>query len=86
MSENITDADFLLEQFKYRSKTRTVRQFVEGIPSTDGTQMHGCTNMPASRIRRILGELYGLGLVKVIEVVDGEEVWTSTTTKDRLAL
>jgi hypothetical protein len=86
MGEHVDDTDFLLEQFKHHGKTRTVKQFVEGISTKDGAMAQGATGMPASRVRRTIGELYGLGLVKVDKVVDGEEYWTPTTTKDRLTL
>ena len=39
--------------------------------------------MPASRLRKAVGWLYGRGYVKVDSVVDGKEVWRIATIQER---
>jgi hypothetical protein len=85
MPEAMTDTDWILDLFNYAPGKRTIEEFVKGCKAEDGTRFSS-TGLPASRVRRAIGELYGLGFVKVVEVADGCPVWGKTSVEERCSL
>jgi hypothetical protein len=81
-----TDADYILELFNYAPAEKTIEVLVKGSKSDSNEHMYHQTGLPASRVRRAIGKLYGLGLVKVVAVVDGCPVWSKTTIDERCSL
>jgi len=85
MSEPMTDADYILDLLNYAPGKRTIEEFVKGCKAEDGTRFSS-TGFPASRVRRAIGKLYGLGFVKAVAIVDGQPVWAKTTIEERCGL
>jgi hypothetical protein len=86
MPEAMTDADWILELFNYEPTHKTIDVLVRGAKSDKSEHHYHQTGLPASRVRRAIGELYGLGFVKVVEVVNGEPVWAKTSLDERCGL
>lgn len=61
---------------RHDQRGATVKQLVGG----------SCTCLSVSEVRRVIGWLYGVGMVRVVELRHGEPAWTSTTTEERWSL